>query len=162
MSLKKIIIRYQKQNYMYIPCIRTVFLPVGAFKASWSNVKIVPPAFRMRARAFEVTRRAQTYEIIKLSTAKNWIKYNLVNSQSAWEQWKDEDHQQQFQQLQQFYLHDQGETSDWWFSTNSWVVYSLSSWTDVSKWFYWILNSSFVREICTTANRIKFNIVQIF
>lgn len=43
------------------PCNKTVFLPVGAFNASWSKVKISPPALRMRALAPEVTRNAQTY-----------------------------------------------------------------------------------------------------
>lgn len=50
----------KEKNADYIPCKRTVFLPVGAFKASWSKVKIVPPAFRMRARAFAVKRSAHT------------------------------------------------------------------------------------------------------
>ena len=37
-----------------------VWRPVGAAKASWSNVKQRPPAFRMRARAVRVKRRAAT------------------------------------------------------------------------------------------------------
>lgn len=45
----------------HVPCIKTVFLPVGAFIASWSKVRISPPALRIRARALDVTRSAQTY-----------------------------------------------------------------------------------------------------
>lgn len=37
------------------PCINTVPLPLGASKASWSKVIILPPAFIIRARAFLVT-----------------------------------------------------------------------------------------------------------
>jgi len=46
-----------------LPCMRIVFLPVGAFKASWSKVIISPPAFRIRARAFSVTRSAHTVNL---------------------------------------------------------------------------------------------------
>jgi len=47
-------------NCKLSPCNKTVFFPVGAFNASWSKVRISPPAFKMRALAPEVTRNAQT------------------------------------------------------------------------------------------------------
>lgn len=37
-----------------------VFAPVGARRASWSRVKVSPPAFSIRARAVAVKRRAAT------------------------------------------------------------------------------------------------------
>lgn len=42
------------------PRKNNVWRPVGATRASWSNVKQRPPAFKMRARADRVKRRAAT------------------------------------------------------------------------------------------------------
>lgn len=41
-------------------CMRTVFLPVGARSANWSNVSSSPPACKMRRRACSVARRQHT------------------------------------------------------------------------------------------------------
>lgn len=48
------------------PCKITVFCPLGAFSANWSSVRISPPAFKMRPRAFSVTWRAQTWSQINI------------------------------------------------------------------------------------------------
>lgn len=48
-------------HMFFVPWISTVFFPVGDLSASWSKVIISPPAFRIRARALSVTRRAHTY-----------------------------------------------------------------------------------------------------
>merc|ERR1719369_2611864 len=52
------------------PCTNKVFLPVGAFNASWSKVRISPPALRTRTRALSVNRRAQ---IVNLGTSSSLI-----------------------------------------------------------------------------------------
>ena len=44
----------------HIPCSNWVFSPRGAFVASWSNVMISPPFWRIRALAFSVKFKAQT------------------------------------------------------------------------------------------------------
>merc|ERR1719398_419352 len=41
------------------PWTSTVFCPFGAFRASWSNVMISPPAFKIRPLALRVTERAR-------------------------------------------------------------------------------------------------------
>ena len=45
-----------------LPCNNTVFFPVGAAKASWSKVRISPPAFKILSLAFSVTCDAHTFE----------------------------------------------------------------------------------------------------
>jgi len=49
------------------PLSRRVLLPVGALRASWSNVRASPPAAVMRALAVAVNRRAAT---LSLGTVK--------------------------------------------------------------------------------------------
>lgn len=45
----------------HLPESRTVPRPLGEARASWSKVRILPPALRMRLRARLLTRRAQTW-----------------------------------------------------------------------------------------------------
>ena len=50
------------------PCIRSVFFPVGHFRASWSNVNTSPPAFKILVRAPSVNRNAQIW-----SNSLKWV-----------------------------------------------------------------------------------------
>lgn len=49
----------RKCAHVTSPWRRMVFSPLGALSASWSKVKISPPAFKMRALAPSVTCNAQ-------------------------------------------------------------------------------------------------------
>lgn len=63
----------QASRVLRLPCMTTVFFPVGDNRASWSNVMTSPPAFAILSRARSVTRRAQMRNLGTCSKRKSSV-----------------------------------------------------------------------------------------